>query len=116
MAVIRKVIAEQDPLSVPTAQAARCGGEEQDQREDHGEDGVVVSTLVEHECISEAAVSAPVRGRGLGRSRRDVLLHFEWTGGWLDFGNPGSVGNPEVIGEALFHVACQCGVALSASV
>jgi hypothetical protein len=32
---------------VPIAQAARCGGEEQDQREDHGEDGVVVSTLVE---------------------------------------------------------------------
>src|SRR5512133_1941054 len=105
---------EQDPLSVPTAQAARCSGEEQDQREDHGEDGVVVSTLVEHECISEAAVRAPVRGRGLSRSRGNVLLHFEWTGGWLVFGNPSSIGNPEVIGEPLFHITCQCAVALSA--
>jgi hypothetical protein len=34
---------EQDPLSVRTAQTARCSGEEQHQREDHGEDGVAVS-------------------------------------------------------------------------
>src|SRR4029450_6824373 len=77
------------------------------------EDGVVVPALVELECISEAAVGALVCGRGLGRSRWDVLLHFERTSRRFPLSKPSLVGHPEVVGEAALHVRREYGVALS---
>src|SRR5512133_933472 len=70
---------KQDPLTTRTPQTGGCSSKEQDQGEQHGEDGVVVPTLVELERISEAGVGALVRGRGLGRTRWHVLLHLERT-------------------------------------
>src|SRR5215217_7286171 len=71
---------EHEPLSTFTAQPSRCSCEERDQSEEHGEEGVVVSALVKHQRISEAAVGALVCGCGLGRSRRDVfLLTRKWS-------------------------------------
>src|SRR5215212_7069020 len=104
---------EHESLSTFTAQPSRCSSEKQDQSEEHGEEGVVVSALVEHKRISEAAVGALVCGCGLGRSRRDVFLHLERTVRWLTLSNPGPVGHPKMVGEALLHIPRECGIALS---
>ena len=86
---------EQDPLSARTAQPGRCSGKEQHQSEEHSEDGVVVRALVVPERISETAVGALVRRRGLGRSGTySFILNGPVVGSTLS--NPSSVGLLEV--------------------
>lgn len=68
---------EQDPLSVRTAQTARCSGEEQHQREDHGEDGVAVSRW-----LNGLASPDPGKYNAVGPTpyeRQADAFHLSWV-------------------------------------